>query len=812
MTKNSLALVFFGLLSLLNWSVAQDEVAKDSLPDEKVEQVKGMVNAMEYYFNLLGSKRTATSEKEVIIQDSYTKLFLDAQVQVEDDLEEVRSTVIFKDVQAYLKDIDFFFKDAVFDFEITEVSEMLRPDSSSFYMVNMIRNLQAVTLEGDSITTTQPRFVELNFDEDRELKIVSVYTKKLSRDKQLREWWGSLTLGWKRVFQDHLGVFFDSLSNAELVMLGDLDSLNLSGNELILDLEPVYQLTNLKYLKLTNTWVNDLKPLRSINTLKTLDVSSTSVFNLEYLKYHTEIETLDLRNCHVEDFSLLKEFGKLKNLTIAGITAIDLSFINHLKGLEYLDLSEAQGIDGIDFSRLTNLRKLLLNGSDVTKILGIGRLANLQEMNLGNTALTSLAGFEELQSLEILDISSTNVNSLEEISSLKSIKKVYADNTPIEESSIEQFLSKNPERLVIKNSDELMAWWQGMSDSWQKVLTGVMGKRNPKNEDLIRLTRIESLDLTSADVRTLEPLRQLKRVSELTLDNNQLTSLKGIEALESLGVISLNSTYISDLSPLKRFAGLKKIAASDTRVARLDGLENLNNLQELNVDNTLIKESEAQKFLESNSRIKLLFQSKKLAAWWSGLSEVMQRAIKSDAGFTGNLSSQDLHDLAARKSVVISGVQLAPTDLLDLTGFYRLESLKIERAGLRDVNDLPDLPFLKTLELVQMPIEDFTPILKYTGLLRLNISNTALDDLEPITSLRSLEVLNFSGTTLKRMDGIQSLKNLKEVDCSNTRIFRLIRLHELDKLEKLICFNTPLRENDFSKLREYQPDIEVVFY
>ena len=63
----------------------------DASADPKIEQAKGMVETLAYYFNLLGGTRTSVAEKENIINSSYLKLFANEKVQVEDDLQENRS-------------------------------------------------------------------------------------------------------------------------------------------------------------------------------------------------------------------------------------------------------------------------------------------------------------------------------------------------------------------------------------------------------------------------------------------------------------------------------------------------------------------------------------------------------------------------------------------------------------------------------------------------------------------------------------------------------------------------------------------------
>ena len=104
-----------GMLLLPGISQAQGtQAAEDSSLYMKIEQYKGeaqsLVYFIEYMFNVLGDPEASTAEKDVIIQESYLKVFRDAKVQIEDDLVPNRKVVTNKDIPAYLKDITFFFK------------------------------------------------------------------------------------------------------------------------------------------------------------------------------------------------------------------------------------------------------------------------------------------------------------------------------------------------------------------------------------------------------------------------------------------------------------------------------------------------------------------------------------------------------------------------------------------------------------------------------------------------------------------------------------------------------------------------------
>ncbi|MEL6134990.1 MAG: leucine-rich repeat domain-containing protein, partial [Bacteroidota bacterium] len=81
---------------------AQDTVSSSDIAVYKKEASQ-MVSFLSFILNTLGSDDTPTAHKQTIIQESYAKLFRDAEVQIEDDLIVGRSTITNKNVQAYLQ-------------------------------------------------------------------------------------------------------------------------------------------------------------------------------------------------------------------------------------------------------------------------------------------------------------------------------------------------------------------------------------------------------------------------------------------------------------------------------------------------------------------------------------------------------------------------------------------------------------------------------------------------------------------------------------------------------------------------------------
>ena len=176
--------------------------AQSSLSDKDVKEYENQVHQMVRYLqetlNFIGDPDNYAQEKDIIFKESYNKIFRDENVQVEDDLDENRGSSINKDVQAYLKDIDFFFHNVSFDFDIQSVTPQINEAGDTFFKVSMVRTIAGRTITGDSINNSKNRFLEINLDSyKKELKIVSFYTTKPNAKEELYGWWNTMSVDWK---------------------------------------------------------------------------------------------------------------------------------------------------------------------------------------------------------------------------------------------------------------------------------------------------------------------------------------------------------------------------------------------------------------------------------------------------------------------------------------------------------------------------------------------------------------------------------------------------------------------------------------
>ena len=184
------------------------------------EQIRRLIGFLEFSLNTLGSSETSTKDKETIINESYQKAFLNEKVQVEDDLDEAREILTYKDIQAYLKDVDFFFKEATFNFTVQDIQSLKNDLGMTYFKVTANRNLGAVTLQDSVVNNNKTRYIEINVDEEEQvLKIASIYTTRLNEAQELMTWWNGMPPGWKEILGSEYTVFQD-------IKLNQVDFLN----------------------------------------------------------------------------------------------------------------------------------------------------------------------------------------------------------------------------------------------------------------------------------------------------------------------------------------------------------------------------------------------------------------------------------------------------------------------------------------------------------------------------------------------------------------------------------------------------------
>jgi Leucine-rich repeat (LRR) protein len=856
MNKSTLKFIFifcFGISALqpihgFGQTVETADTSNQSIENYR-EQIRRLVGFLEFSLNTLGSSETSTKDKETIINESYQKAFLNEKVQVEDDLDENREILTYKDIQAYLKDVDFFFREAVFNFSVQDIQSLKNDQGMTYFKVTANRNLQAVTLQDSVVNNNNTRYIEINVDEEEQvLKIASIYTTRLNEAQELMTWWNGMPAEWKNIlgpeytiFQDiklnqvdflndttllfvhevpqiieyesFLYIGDDSLlvmesdtilvesydtipagNNGSIRILKDItktESLDVSGNLTIYDLYPVDQMTDLKSLNISGTLISDLFPARNLNRLETLDISGTFISDLSPIQYNTKIRELNIDSSSVSSLAPIKGFAALEVLHFRSTLVDSIYDIKFLGNIKDLRMNNSPVSDLTPLGDLINLETLSISGTLVQDLTPLQYLLSLKKINFENTGISDLTALSRLENLQIIDADMSRISDLAPLGDLPALEKIYCNKTLITRIIANAFMSTHPSVLVIYESEELSSWWAALDLDWQSVFKSYTTLDEvPTTEQLHKLSLVSSIDIAgNGNIISLKPLAKLSNLKEIRAGRTMISDIEPLSELMDLTLLSIPETRISSLTALSSLKNLENLDLSGTLIDSLNGLENHDHLQILNLDHTGIDDLRP---LSGCREISIVYCDNTRI----GTLDI-DRFIESHPDCliiyqTSLLRNWWLALPAPWKSAFRIHTELdeSPTreQLHILAG---LDSLDL--SGKRELSSLQPLTTLKRLvqlSLANCNLQDISPLSNLNKLSKLNLSGNNVEDLTPVSSLPSLVILDISNTPVSKLDALEPLVSLEYLNCSGTQIKKLDPLSGLAKLKKLECYNT----------------------
>jgi hypothetical protein len=781
-------------------------------------QVHQIIDFLNLIFNELGSEETPLQDKEEIIKSSYLKVFRDDKVQIEDDLDIRRATPTNKNVQAYLKDIDFFFKQAEFKLTHKRTEQLLSEQGVRVVKVTLNRELNAVMLDGTPITHNQLRYVEMNIDTvRREMKIVSIYTNRLDEAQELQQWWATLSSEWKNLvapqFAHQAEVTIEQLRSFTQIEALDLTKAVQAG--LISSFEPISELTGLRSLKLAQTHISDLWPLRNLSRLENLDISGTPVTSLDPLKYLSALQQLNMEGVAVADLSPISNLLQLQQLNISRTQVNSweaLADLNRLRTLQATNLP-ATHLNGLE--KLKSLQFLDISDLKISNITPLSTLPALERLYLDNTLITSLAALRGKSSLQLLSINNTRISNLAELGMMPSLERIYADGTPLSREEINRFIAANPKCLVMNNSDAMSSWWEQLPRNWRNVIityVRVTGT-NPSREQLAQIARLTEIDITGkTDITHLEPLKALRELKKLKCSSTGISSLAPLEFLDDLQHIECRNTRINDLTPLGSLKQLSYLDISNTQVASLEPIRQLPALTYLYANNTSINREQFANYINAKPDRTVVFMSQALESWWALLSAEWKQIFRQATGIREeNPTTEGLHQIAKLHTLSIpAGVRI--TSLTPVEMLFRLHEFNFSNTLVQDLEPLSKVQSLRILRLPNNPIRSLAAIHSLTQLEVLDIQSTLIEKIEEVLPFANLKELNISGTPIRRLKGIEQLQPLERLSFYSTAISNIKPLESLPNLKKVQCYRTKLSTKEVANFRRIRPDCEVEYY
>ncbi|PIB36039.1 hypothetical protein BFP72_11845 [Reichenbachiella sp. 5M10] len=780
------------------WS--QDQLADTTRFDE----VRSLVNFYEFLLNSVGSAKSSTRDKEVIVTQSFKKVFVDKDVQIEDDLVQDRKVITNKDVTAYLRDVDFFFQGITFDFEDIQIEMIQKEEGVYYYLVSFENHITGTTLEGETYDNIKKRFVEVNSNEESgDLKIASVYSTKVSRERELQAWWESLSYGWVKVFKSY--VPFDSVNQKVLRQIAAIDSLDLSGNDLLLNLEPLAALRALKVVDISQTQITDISPLRYARDLNTLRAEDLAIDDVGSLEYFGQLKKLSLANTQVIDITPIGRLKSIEQLNLSGTRVQDFSPLAQLTTLRKIDLSNTPLIEGRVLVGCKGLEAIDVSNTSINDLSVFGGKVNLVKLNVSQTPITGLVGLSNLPALEVLTINETSVKDLTPLQNLPGLKKVYADYTQVTEEVASAYMTKNPQTLIVTNSDQVMQWWNALSANWKIALKSTLKGQDPGKEEIIKLINRDSLVLAGGGLRSTAPLKKFDRIKYLDVSQNQFGDFSFTSEMSELHTLIGKDLKALSAKGLEKNRQLRRLVLTGSAVQDIEALSQLSQLELVDLDGVFVNTGEVVACLQANPKAVVIYQTDILSNWWDSLSPEWQQAFGVE-----KTDTYHLHQLIEKTEVSVSGMSVASLEPFNM--FINLEEVTLDRVSMSSLDQLYVHTGIRKLTCTNGPLESLKGIAALAQLESLNVSNTAIGGLSDLKGLTSLKELNGSGTSITSLKGVSELHQLELLDVSNTRIWRLGRLSELQNLKKLICNNTRLLQMVVDDFKTSNPECEVVYY
>lgn len=808
-------------------------------------QSEQLIRFLEETLNFIGDPNATVQEKEIVINESYLKFFRDEHVQIEDDLDENREIPLNKDVQAYLKDIDFFFSEVAFAFELNKIEQMSGESGELIFRAELNRRLNGITIQGDTVNTLRKRFVEINLDPFRkDLKIASIYTNRLNEREELRNWWNTMPIAWKRYFgsETWLGdtlrlddVFAfthealvlmkpHQLIRRDTLMVMGPDTLSITFKHLLHGRPPDTLLVRADTLGVfrPDTIPADMQmvysTLKKITQTKTIDIAYKQQFeSLEPLAQLSDLELVDFSHTLIADLLPLRNLNKLDAIYMSGTAVSDLTPLQYSVNIKEIYCHNTAIEDLSPISGFRQLEKLYCFNTNISSLSPLAGLSELVALRAAHTHIDNIGPLSAHKALRLLDISHTKVGDLNPLAGLAELQMLNFEHTAVrsldalrglKSLSIVQF--SNTEVVTLTPLSGLPELHRVYCDN-----TGISSsmairfmRENPGSLVIFETEELsawwENLPIywkailseqtqTSINPGT-EELHEIINIQSLDLSNNHfLQNLQAVARLSNLSYLSLSKTEIVDLSALLGLNELRELDLSNTRISDLSPLQSLLALELLNIENTRVESLEP---LENLGGLRLIL------ADGSRLSrETVDRFCELQPHSLLVWQTESLQNwwssIPDRWRDVFETyvpVHAKPT-ARQLHMIARLRNVEFGGINFVSLEPLRKLHHLETLSFSTTNIRDLEPISKLSKLNNLNITDNPISKLDPLRMLTGLQALNIENTPVSDIDPLSELRSLRKLNVSGTQIRNLKPLSELNKLEDLSFYNTRVRRS-----------------
>lgn len=418
-------------------------------------------------------------------------------------------------------------------------------------------------------------------------------------------------------------------------------SLGLSYN-VITNVTPLSELTNLTELSLDGNSIIDLMPLSELSNLNKLSIFDNNISDLSSIRGLTNLQNLKLSgNINISDLSPLGNLTNLEELWLGQFNSgqkpsentriSDLTPLSGLKGLVILSLGYSSISDLSPLAGLTNLKDLWLDGNSLKDLSPLSGLTNLQNLYLSDNNITNLSPLAELTNLTFLGLVDNNITA-----SQKAMLEAALPNTNIS-WPIEIIDDPDTSQKQEKTWDEKYSDWL-LDPSPYGGLEVLQKIKEAKDNGST------TLDLLNSNITDISPIEDLTSLVTLALDANNISNLSPLQNLTNLTNLILDGNNITDLEPISNLVNLESLELADNNISDVTPLLTLTNLNYLGLSYNFISD-EQKLLLEAslpNTTINLPADYNNLFTDWDQL--------RADFPYTVEITQDDVKDASSGRT------------------------------------------------------------------------------------------------------------------------------------------------------------------
>lgn len=832
--------------------------------DNYKDQALGLIKFYQGTLNFLGDTVNLPVEKETIINQSWNKIFESKKTQIEDDLVPDRFVPVNKDVQAYLKDIDFFYKYAHFDFDIEEIDFHTTPEGKMFFKAKLNRKLFALSAYNDTTENDRLRYIEINLDPlRRDLKIASVYTTRINIREELQNWWNGMSLGWRNYFGDQIMIsdtnyskepirlsdvvyFTDTLSVVlkavpDSSMVARVDSLiaqtdtndlvavnaaALLADSLLAQKDYVLDTTKLTVAPIMAELkklirkrsidvsgiqdIDNLDPMDELSDLEVLICAQTRVSDLSPLRNLSKLKTLDASETYIGDIAGLRYLSSLQDLKVINTKLKDLSPLTNLNHIRRFDASSCPIKDLTPLIACDSLNVLRLSDTEIKDISPLASCKGLQNLDISKSRVSDLSPLADLKRLSVLNIESTLVTDISPLSDLENLSSIQMSSSRISDLSPLNGLPKlrriyaESTRVTADEANAFMRKNRGSLVIFESNALKQWWSILPEEWKTIFKQTIGFEDGTPDK----EDLHEIIRLPELDLAANQnVSDLYPLSRLVNLRKLNLSECPIDKIEALADLVNLESLNISKTNVSNIDPIANITGLTELWADYSKIDHIDTLKSLKD---LKILsvddcpLTEEQIDNFRQASTNCIVVFDSNRVEFWWNNLNELWQDLLT-KAIGIKGFP----NRLDLARVIHLKTLELgHQPDLMNLSPLKMFVHLEDLRFEGTRISSLEPIRHLTQMKVLIAPNNPINDLEPLGLFIHLEKLNLQNTQIESLKPIALNLDMKVLDISGTRIKSLRPLSSMFNMEDLSIYNTKVRSisplKKWTKLKHFK--------